>query len=99
MDAAFMPMRREVNYPLRDGAAAPLTAADGSWATASLLPNSDGTHIVLQAGPRRPAAVGAWQRLDQPKIAAFGVTAGADCADQRVWLGSPSTAFSWPLPI
>ncbi len=152
-DAAFMPMRREVNYPLRDGAAAPLvmdrrnpqrgttpvdprlimnfrglrflvqlqlagidadtfttaderviTAADGSWATANLLPNSDGTHIVLQAGPRRlwdsvAAAVGAWQRLDKPKIAAFGVTAGADCADQRVWLGSPSAAFSWPLPI
>ncbi|MGH3753348.1 MAG: methyltransferase domain-containing protein [Pseudonocardiaceae bacterium] len=152
-DAAFMPMRRELSYPLRQGASSPLvmdrrnpqrgttstdprlvadsrglrflvelqlagthldlfvggdevvvTAADGSWAAATLATAADGTHAVAQGGPRRlwdsaEAAVTAWNHAGTPDIDAFGVTANADIDDQRVWLGDPTSAYSWPLPI
>lgn len=152
-DAAFMPLRREVNYPLRDGVSSALvmdrrnpqrsitlvdphlvtrsrglrfviqlqlagthpdlfvtadelalSGTDGSWATASLAPSTDGTHAVTQAGPRRlwdsvEAATGTWQRNGQPEIDTFGVTASTNIADQQVWLGDPHAGFSWPLPI
>ncbi|MGH3874599.1 MAG: methyltransferase domain-containing protein [Pseudonocardiaceae bacterium] len=152
-DAAFMPMRRELRYPLRQGVASPLvidrrnpqrgytctdprviadsrglrflvelqlagthfdlftngdevvlTAGDGSWATATLATAVDGTHTVTQAGPRRlwdsvEAAVTTWNYANKPDIAAFGVTANSDSVDQRVWLGDPESAYSWPLPI
>lgn len=153
VDAAFMPMRRELSYPLRQGASSPLvmdrrnpqrsitrndprlvvdsrvlrfvvelqlagahldlfvgedevivTATDGSWAAATLAADGDGAHTVLQAGPRRlwdsvEAAVPVWNRAGKPGIAAFGVTASIDSDDQRVWLGDPESAYSWPLPI
>ncbi len=152
-DAAFMPMRRELSYALRQGALSPLamdrrnpqrgttstdprlvadlrglrflvelqlagthldlfvggdevvvTATDGSWAAATLAAAADGTHAVAQAGPRRlwdsvEAAVTIWNHADKPDIAVFGVTANADIDDQRVWLGDPKSAYSWPLPI
>lgn len=152
-EAAFMPMRRQLGYPLRQGAAGPLvmdrrnpqrsttttdprpvtesrglrflvelqfgaahadmfisdgevviSAGDGSWASAVLMANAEGTHPVAQAGPRRlwdsvEAAISTWQCLGKPALDDFGVTATIDVADQRVWFGDRRSAYSWPLPI
>lgn len=152
-DAAFMPLRRQLSHPLRQGAANPLvmdrrnpqrritttdpqlvtgsrglsflvelqlggmyadlfandsevvvSTTDGSWATAALATDNEGTHAVSQGGPRRlwdsvEAAVTAWQYFGKPSIDAFGVTATSDTDDQRVWLGDPDSVYSWPLPI
>lgn len=152
-DAAFMPLRRELSHPLRQGAAGPLiidrrnpqrgitttdprmvtetrglsfvvelqlggmyadlfandnevvvSTTDGSWATAALAADDEGTHAVAQGGPRRlwdsvEAAVTAWHYFDKPSIDAFGVTATSDVDDQRVWLRDPESVYSWPLPI
>lgn len=152
-DAAFMPMRRDLSYSLRQGASARLvmdrrnpqrattmtdprliadtrslrfvielqlagthsdlfagtdeivvTGPDGSWATAGLNAAADGTHAVQQAGPRRlwdsvEAALTTWRGSGAPKIDAFGVTATTDADEQRVWLGDPKSAHSWPLPL
>ena len=152
LDAAFMPMRRDVRYPLRYGPAAPLiidrrnpargttttdvrlvadvralrfavelqlgaaacdlfiggdelvvASADGSWATASLTTGPDAHHTVQQGGPRRlwdsvEAAVQMWHRAGRPTVGAFGVTASTEKGEQRVWLHTPDSLFSWPLP-
>ncbi|HET9254677.1 MAG TPA: methyltransferase domain-containing protein [Pseudonocardiaceae bacterium] len=152
-DAAFMPMRRNLGSPLRQGTASPLvmdrrnpqrgtttidlrlvgesrglrflvelqlgaahaemfvsdgevviSAGDGSWATATLRANAEGTHPVAQAGPCRlwdsvEAAVATWHYLGKPTLDAFGVTATSDTDDQRVWVGNSKSAYSWPLPI
>jgi protein-L-isoaspartate(D-aspartate) O-methyltransferase len=152
-DAAFMPLRQQLDYSLRQGASTPLvldrrnpqrgttttdprliaqarglrfvielqlagthadlfvgtdevvvSGPDGSWASAALTPSTDGTHAIHQAGPRRlwdsvDAAVTTWRSTGTPEVDAFGVTAGIDANDQRVWLGDPQSAHTWPLPI
>jgi hypothetical protein len=45
------------------------------------------------------AAITTWDHTGKPDLDAFGVTASADSDDQRVWLGDPTSAYSWPLPI
>jgi protein-L-isoaspartate O-methyltransferase len=77
---------------------------DGSWFTAGLHPDHDGLYPIAQAGPQRlwdtvEASYFSWQRLGQPTIDQFGVTAYDDAALQRVWLNHPNSPCRWPLPL
>lgn len=152
-DAAFMPLRADLAFPLRHGSAQPfvidrrnpavsttgldpdvvarhpvlrfavelqlgavradlfstddelvITADDDSWATVTRAPDSHGRRAVHQSGPRRvwdsaAAAIAIWEHAHRPTLDAFGVTATDDIRDQRVWLHTPDTPQSWPLPI
>lgn len=77
---------------------------DGSWFTAGLHPGHDGLYPLAQGGPQRlwdtvESSYLTWQRLGQPGVEQFGVTALDDTALQYVWLGHPDSQYRWPLPL
>jgi protein-L-isoaspartate(D-aspartate) O-methyltransferase len=79
-------------------------AIDGSWFTVDLNPRADNLRAIRQGGPQRlwdtvECSVAAWERLDQPGIATFRVTAYDNEALQYVGCDRDPSAFRWPFPL
>ncbi|MGI9002145.1 MAG: methyltransferase domain-containing protein, partial [Pseudonocardia sp.] len=79
-------------------------STDGSWFTAGLNPDDNRLFPVQQGGPQRlwdtvESSFTTWQRLGEPDIDTFGVTAPDDTALQHVWLGHHDSPLRWPLPL
>ncbi len=77
---------------------------DGSWITAGLHPDDDGLFPVAQGGPQRlwdtvESCYALWQRLGEPSVEQFGVTAYHDVDLQYVWFDHPDSLYRWPLPL
>ncbi|MGQ0776566.1 MAG: methyltransferase domain-containing protein [Pseudonocardiales bacterium] len=77
---------------------------DGSWFTAGMHPDNDGLYPLAQGGPQRlwdtiESCYAAWQRLGEPGVDQFGVTAQDDAALQCVWFDHPDSPYQWPLPL
>jgi protein-L-isoaspartate O-methyltransferase len=73
--------------------------ADGSWAR--VVPDEEGGHIVVQAGPRRlwdqwETALDEWTMLGSPGWERFGLTV-RPAGSQFVWLDSPDSGHSREL--
>lgn len=90
--------------PDPDDAACSGHALDGSWFTVDVYPRADGLRAVRQGGPQRlwdtvECSVAAWERLDQPGIATFRLTAHDNEALQYVECDRDPSAFRWPLPL
>lgn len=78
--------------------------SDGSWVVVGLHPDKHRLYLVAQGGPQRlwdtiESCHAAWQRLGQPGVTRFGVTAHEDTALQHVWFDHPNSAYRWPLPL
>jgi hypothetical protein len=74
----------------RNGTELSERCTDGSWFTASLHPDGDGLFTLAPGGPQRlwdtvESCYAAWQRLGEPTIEQFGVTAALDAALQYSW--------------
>lgn len=79
--------------------ASSLTTTDGSWAEITLA-DDDGTHEVLEGGPRSvwrlvETAHETWTDLGRPGWERFGLTVTPD--RQVVWFDTPSGTHQWPL--
>ncbi|MGH4010109.1 MAG: methyltransferase domain-containing protein [Pseudonocardiaceae bacterium] len=77
-----------------------VTVDDGSWAEVTLA-DDHGVHHVAEGGPRRvwriiENAHALWNTLDHPGWDRFGLTVTED--HQRVWLDTPTSSHTWPLP-
>ncbi len=77
-----------------------VTTGDGSWAEVTLA-DDHGVHHVTESGPRRvwriiENAHALWNTLGQPGWGRFGLIVTED--RQRVWLDTPTSAHTWPLP-
>jgi hypothetical protein len=87
-----------------DGAEISGHCTDGSWFTTGLHPGHDGLYPVAQGGPQRlwdtaEFSYFTWQRLGEPGVEHFGVTAPDDAALQYVWFDHPESRHRWPLPL
>jgi hypothetical protein len=76
-----------------------ITIEDGSWAEVTFA-EDHGMHQVTEAGRRRvwrivEDAHTLWTTLGQPGWDRFGLTVTEN--DQRIWLDSPTSAYSWSL--
>lgn len=74
---------------------------DGSAAHVTLAAEN-GHHQVTEVGPRRlwqsvQTAHERWETLGRPGWSRFGLTARAD-GTQTVWLDTPTSGVTWPLP-
>ncbi|MGH3702598.1 MAG: methyltransferase domain-containing protein [Pseudonocardiaceae bacterium] len=77
---------------------------DGSWFIASFHPDGDGLFPLAQGGPQRlwdtvESCYATWQRLGEPTVEQFGVTATIDAALQYAWFDHPDSPYRWPLPL
>jgi hypothetical protein len=59
---------------------------------------------VAQGGPQRlwdtvESSYFTWQRLGEPGVEHFGVTAPDDAALHYVWFDHPESRHRWPLPL
>jgi len=77
-----------------------LTSADGSWCEVSEY-TDNGIRQIWEAGPTRlwyalENAHRRWEELGRPGWDRFGLTVTAE--HQWVWLGSPHSNHTWPLP-
>jgi protein-L-isoaspartate O-methyltransferase len=87
-----------------DGAEISGHCTDGSWFTTGIHPGHDGLYPVAQGGPQRlwdtvESSYFTWQRLGEPGVEHFGVTAPDDAALQYVWFDHPESRHRWPLPL
>ncbi|MGH3795109.1 MAG: hypothetical protein ACRDSP_09480 [Pseudonocardiaceae bacterium] len=78
------------------------TAADGSRAEALTHPEPEGSHRVVQSGPRRiwdtiEATHRLWQDLGRPTPDKFGVV--ANDSTQFAWFSDDDNWHRWPLPL
>lgn len=94
---------RPLGGPL-DGSELSGRCTDGSWLTASFRPDGDGLFPLAQGGPQRlwdtvESCYAAWQRLGEPTVEQFGVTATIDVALQYVWFDHSDSPYRWPLPL
>ncbi|MGH3687080.1 MAG: methyltransferase domain-containing protein [Pseudonocardiaceae bacterium] len=79
-----------------------VTAHDGSNAHAFTRPEPDGSHRVIQSGPRRiwdtlEATHRLFNDLRQPTLDNFGVV--ANDTTQFIWFGDDDNWHRWPLPL
>ncbi|MEO7194936.1 MAG: methyltransferase domain-containing protein [Pseudonocardiaceae bacterium] len=78
------------------------TAADGSRAEAFTQTQPDGSHRVVQSGPRRiwdtvEATHRLWRDLGRPTPGHFGVV--TNHTTQFAWFGDDDSWHRWPLPL
>ncbi|MFN2495170.1 MAG: methyltransferase domain-containing protein [Pseudonocardiaceae bacterium] len=90
--------------PSLNGAEMSGHGTDGSWVTVGLHPDNHRLYPVVQGGPQRlwdtiESCYASWQRLGEPRIEQFGVTAQDDAVLQYVWFNHPDSPYRWPLPL
>jgi len=86
--------------PGRPPQAVRIATADGSWADVDVEPDADGSHLVVEGGPRTvwrivEDAHRLWVDHDRPGWERLGLTVTA--GRQTVWLDDPLGGPSWPL--
>jgi protein-L-isoaspartate(D-aspartate) O-methyltransferase len=79
-----------------------LITAEG-YARVATTPQSHGTYLVRQYGRRRPwdtveTAWHAWHLLGRPPRTRLGIWASTTINEQYVWLDTPTSDISWPMP-
>ncbi|MGQ0776680.1 MAG: hypothetical protein ACT4NY_20010 [Pseudonocardiales bacterium] len=75
-------------------------SCDGAWAEA-VTTAQHGQHVVTQGGPRQlwdqvEHTAALWSQLGQPRAGRFGMTATTE--QQWLWLDTPESEHTWPLP-
>lgn len=79
-----------------------LIAPDGSWCQITDRPGTSGQHHVTEGGPQPlwhliEQAHQRYTALGQPGWERFGITATP--TEQRIWLDTPDSDPTWPIPL